>query len=80
MTLIEDRALPGLWSDVHAFSYSPTTLSPVSYELDLKPVMLTESRSLILSAVLPQLKATSYGLHDSVTGLNDPSCSKDDIA
>ena len=82
MTLNEVIALPCTIDkvDVHPVSYSFAPSSSVPYDLDLKPVMLTESRSLILSAVLPQLKATSYGLHDSVTGLNDPSCSKDDIA
>ncbi|MGH9977958.1 MAG: hypothetical protein ACRD8Z_19295 [Nitrososphaeraceae archaeon] len=50
MQPIEDVVLPGFRSDVLAFSYSLATLSPVPYELDLKPVMLTESISLLLSA------------------------------
>jgi hypothetical protein len=69
MTLNEVIALPCTIDkvDVHAVSYSFAPSSSVPYDLDLKPVMLTESLSLILYAVLPPLKTTSNGLQVSVT-------------
>jgi hypothetical protein len=67
MTLKEVIALPCFRSDVHAVSYPFATSSSVPYEQDLKPVMLTESLSLILYAILSPLKTTSNGLQVSVT-------------
>lgn len=67
MTLNEVIALPCFRSDVHAVSYPFATSSSVPYEQDPKPIMLTESLSVILYAVLPPLKTTSNGLQVSVT-------------
>jgi hypothetical protein len=36
MTLTKEIALPGSWSDVHAYGYQLANLSPVPFELDLK--------------------------------------------